>query len=144
MTYPSFLEPNNEEEIKLLSGEKIIVPKKSIVLRSWSGEKLKNTFGGKPLVNFNGKPMFLEMCILKLGEISSWNGRWIQTYQMKGKKPYYLKEWVDDKLSNQTSIEIQDKTVNNLLEEISTGNKGYSGCWAKKSTGLIRPRDLCG
>jgi len=128
MNYPSLLEPNGQEEIELPSG-KILVPKKQIQLKEWRGEKINNTFGEKPLVDFNGIPFFVELAILKIGQIASWEGRWIETYAMKKEGPYFFENWLDDHLKKQKSIAIENETIKALLKKIATQNGGYSGCW---------------
>jgi len=127
--YPSLLVPNAKEKLFINNGQEVQIPKKELVFQKWKGEKLNNTFGNKPLIDFDGVPVFAEIAILKLGLISSWKGRWIETYGMKGNNPYYLSDWVDDKLGKQKSSEIESDKVKSVIEQIAQENNGYSGTW---------------
>ena len=63
MLYPSLLEPNDWEVIKLEDRERSI-PKKRLILKEWDGPELEYSFGNKPLIDFNGIPLFAELSIL--------------------------------------------------------------------------------
>lgn len=128
MNYPSLLVPNDIEKIHL-NDRTLSIPKKTATFKKWHGSKLKNTFGNKPLIDFNGTPMFVEIAILKLGIISSWNGRWVETYAMKKNSPYYFMDWIDDDLVNQKSIEVQETRIREIIESIKTEHRGFSGFW---------------
>ncbi len=62
-SYPKILTPT-EEELFLLKEETIKIPKCIIKFDRWLGDPIKETFGGKPIVCVDGKPMFAELAIM--------------------------------------------------------------------------------
>lgn len=118
------------EEITLSSGQKIQIPKCSPVFKKWMGQPIKETFGGKALVDVDGHPMFAELAIMHLFIASGWQARWIEVYATGDKEPKILSEWKDDKYKNQTLSPITNGTVTERLKKIAALNGlSYSGCW---------------
>lgn len=46
----------------------------------WHGAAPTFDFGRKPILNFQGKPVFAELAILRLLQADGWEGAWIETY----------------------------------------------------------------
>jgi hypothetical protein len=127
--HPQLLNPT-DIEIFYLGNDEIKIPKCIIKFDKWAGEPIKETFGGKPIVCMNNKPMFAELAIMTLFKMSGWKSRWIETYGKSKKHPIYLSEWKDDKFKNQIEDPIEDKNILELLSGIaSCNNDSYSGCW---------------
>jgi hypothetical protein len=127
--YPSLLNPT-DIEIFILNGKPVEIPKVILTFKEWKGTPIANTFGGKPLIDFDGVPIFAELVIMKLFKISGWQARWIETYGAKVTMPFYLSNWTDGKLLAQPIDLIQDDKINIILNEISAINgNSYSGCW---------------
>src|ERR1700712_5442299 len=127
--YPSLLKPTSIE-LFTINDKSIEIPKSTIAFKKWEGLAIANTFGGKPLVDFDGVPMFAELAIMKLFIISGWNARWIETYGASDKAPYHFSDWIDAKLTGQPIDLIQEEHILTRLNEISLINKNfYSGCW---------------
>ena len=116
--YPSLLNPTDIETF-ILNGKPVEIPKLIVCFKEWKGTPISNTFGGKPLIDFNGKPMFAELTIMKLFIISGWQARWIETYGASDKRPYHFSNWIDDKLTGQPVDMIQDIHILELLNAVS-------------------------
>ena len=106
----------------------IEIPRCTINLIKWDGEPIHDTFGGKPLVSVENKPMFAELAIMTLFANDNWDTRWIEVY---GKStPVFLSEWKDDKYKNQIHHPFDNKDPETLLQDIASKNRNsYSGCW---------------
>ena len=126
---PTLLIPNDIEQFSI--GEKFIkIPKCILTFRRWSGDPVKESFGGKALIDVDGKPMFAELAIANLFKRSGWQARWIETYGKNKKNPMFLSKWEDEKYRHQTATPIKDNFVLKCLSEIASANgDSYSGCW---------------
>lgn len=131
-SYPSLLKPT-DVQMFVLDNRTLEVPKTIITFKQWKGVPI-NTFGGKPLIDFDGKPVFAELAIMKLFIISGWQARWIETYGASDKTPFHFSDWIDGNLSEQVRDTIEDNNILNTLNAISVINSNkygnsYSGCW---------------
>lgn len=88
MDYPELLKPVSSQRIELPSREEVEVPK-STVFRKWTGEIPKDTYNGKPILEFDGKIAFAELVILRIFEQAGWEGRWIGSYRNKSLVGYW-------------------------------------------------------
>ena len=128
-TFPSTLIPDSFET-HIIDGIEINIPIVHLEFKKWDGEPIANTFGGKGLIDYKGKPMFAELAIQCTALEAGWNARWVETYAMKNKVPYYFTEWSDGGLTTQLQEPITDKAQIDILELIAeNNNKSYSGCW---------------
>ena len=127
--YPSLLRPTNFE-LFVVSNNAIEIPEVVLKFEKWEGAVINNTFGGKPVVDFKGEPMFAELAIMKLFIESGWQARWIETYGASTKKPFHFSNWIDGKLSEQNVDLIEDDAIIGVLNDVSILNSNsYSGCW---------------
>lgn len=78
--FPKELQPNGEEKIDLPNGESVFLPMCNQTFELWSGPPVAFDYGGKPILDFNGKPCFAELAILQLLLGSGWEGVWIESY----------------------------------------------------------------
>ncbi len=123
MQYPHTLIPTSYEEIPLLTGS-VRVPKAMLSFKPWHGVPLKDTFGGKQVIDSSGEPVFAELAILRLLQAEGWQGAWVDTYRNK--------KWI----TVEQRIELPpDQTE--LLEQIyhSTGSRAGSFdvyCWRER------------
>lgn len=53
------------------------------LLPLWKGEPIQNTYGNKPVLNYNGKPLFAELFALRQFNEKGYNGVWADTYRRK-------------------------------------------------------------
>ena len=120
---------NSFEEITLPSGATILVPKINIIFKEWKGEPIEHTFGNKPLIDVNGKPVFAELAIMHLFIRLGWQSRWIETYGKNKQKPIFLNNWKDELFKNQIPALIKNDSVMSRLKKIAALNGSYSGCW---------------
>jgi len=96
----------------------------------WTGQPLSETFGGKPIVSFDNKPMFAELAIVNHFSSYGWDARWMETYGRGKKGPICLSAWKDDKYKNQIHNPILTEKIVNLCASIGKANcNSYSGCW---------------
>lgn len=132
MIYPYFsslLRPNANEHV-LVKDQSCAIPKIELQFRRWDGISLNNTLNGKPLIDFDGHPVFAELCLYKLMRLSDWQARWIEIYGSPTKAPRLLTTWDDDRLTVQQHRPITDPWVASLLQRIAAANVGtYAGCW---------------
>jgi len=125
--YPAIFTPSDAEPF-ILGGETVLIPKCVVHFDKWTGAPIQETFGGKPLVCFDDKPMFAELAIMNHFVREGWEARWVETY---GKAiPIYLAEWKDDKYRNQIHSPFPEKDIDALLADIAEQNaNSYAGCW---------------
>ena len=127
--YPAFFIPT-DKEIFNIENTQIEIPKCVIQFERWNGEKVKETFGGKPIVCLQGKAMFAELAIMKTFILEGWEARWIETYGKSKAQPIHLSDWKDDKYKNQIANPILNKDIIEVLSGIAKyNNDSNSGCW---------------
>ncbi len=127
--YPATFVPDHEESYTL-NGVEYTLPATTLAFKKWEGASIKNTFGGKPLVNYDEIPMFAELAIQRTILKNGWSARWVETYASKGNNPYYFVNWLDAPLTQQAVEPLNDLHHQNLLAKIAVQNgNSYSGCW---------------
>lgn len=127
--YPAKLIPTDIERFELNEGA-IEIPKSILTFDKWNGQPVKETFGGKPIVMVDNKPMFAELAIMKTFISDGWDARWIETYARANREPICLTEWKDDVYKNQNHVPILDVDIKKLMVEIAKFNlNSYAGCW---------------
>jgi len=106
------------------------IPTVDINFRKWSGVPLINSFGRKPLLDYQGTPMFAELAIQKLASSNGWSSRWVSTYAAVKENPRFLDKWLDKPIQEQKNNPIGDSQTRRFLEKIaSRKNNSFSGCW---------------
>jgi hypothetical protein len=129
MLYPDLLIPNATERITI-DNKTVEIPKCILKFDKWEGQPIENTFGGKPLLDFEGNPVFAELLISHIFRNAGWDSRWVETYGKPKLFPIYLMNWKDTSYKNQLNHPIKSKKINQLLEEIAkTNNNTFGGCW---------------
>jgi hypothetical protein len=99
-----------------------------------------NSWGGKPAVEYEGRPVFAELAITRMVIKAGWSARWVEVYYLKDKEPYYLMDWNDAKPFKQTSVPLDSPYHLKLMSSIekrciarSYGSAkrrgGYAGAW---------------
>lgn len=88
MTWPEDLEPSTTQPFSLKDGRVVEVPKAVPCFSRWSGQLPGDTFGGKAVLNFKGRPAFAELIILWSFLEARWEGVWVDSF---GKR--YLREF---------------------------------------------------
>jgi hypothetical protein len=69
--------------LKLPSGDSVSVPRCQCLFRPWQGKPIRDTYGGKTILEFDGKPVFAELAILGTLQRAGWDGVWVDTYRRK-------------------------------------------------------------
>ena len=122
----------NSKSFEVIESEsgKYYITKYELTFNVWKGKAIKNTFGGKVLVDVNGKASFAELAIVDYLKRNGWNARWIETYGRPPMDPFMLTEWNDVCYREQIHVPITDVEISETLVGIAklNGNK-FSGCW---------------
>lgn len=92
LIYPSLLRPTTSENISIAT-EIVAVPKVELWLRPWPGAAIADNFGGKPLIEVAGRPVFAELAVYELFRLSGWEARWVETYGAPAKNPQCYTDW---------------------------------------------------
>lgn len=88
----------------------------------WDGESPGSNYGGKPIVDFAGKPAFAELAVLWTLDAAGWDGVWVT--HAGGREKHRRGFW-----GEQRPCEVPS-TVLAFLEGIRTGRGGTSrGTW---------------
>lgn len=89
-----------------------------------------HTFGGKALVEVDGRAQVAEVAILRAFEEAGWQGRWVETYAKPALCPGLWRAWQAEGPTAQVHLSIEEAWVNEHLERIAAANGNtYSGCW---------------
>ena len=90
----------------------------------WQGEMIDN-YGGKAILNFNGKPLFAELAALHMFTDLGFQGVWVDTFRNKyrnglpeNSKPVCLPAEIDEKLKEIIKVNGTSKGVWDLLGRI--------------------------
>lgn len=86
--------------------------------KKWNGKPLSDTYGGKAVINYRGKPLFAELAIVRNLEKEGWKAIWIDNFS-KGFR-----------VSRQTLKPLTKLPADKLefLQNIA-GSKSICGCW---------------
>jgi hypothetical protein len=78
--YPTLLTPTTTQLFRLASGE-VAVPKATPVFVAWPGQQPDDTYNGKQVLAFEGRPAFAELAVLWSLNALGWQGVWIDSYR---------------------------------------------------------------
>jgi hypothetical protein len=74
---------DSTETVVLPSGKIVHLPKCKTLFKVWRGKRIKDTYGGKTLLTFKGKPLFAELVTLQVLKKEGWHGVWVDSYRHK-------------------------------------------------------------
>jgi hypothetical protein len=77
MKYPASLQPTTTETLEFESGLSVLVPKATPMFSKWRGALIKDTYGKKTVLEFDGRPGFAELIILWTLQKEGWQGVWV-------------------------------------------------------------------
>lgn len=77
------LTPTLLEQLNLPSGLQVQIPKCEFVFKEWKGEPIKDTYNNKPVIDYDGRPLFAELATLKMFQKEGWSGVWVDSYRNK-------------------------------------------------------------
>lgn len=83
MDYSEILSPTTVHEFSLSSGKTVRIPMVCPKFVRWQGAVDFDDYGGKKLLNFEDKPTFAELLILRCLEKSGWQGVWVDTFRSR-------------------------------------------------------------
>jgi len=83
MHIPPILRAISFEPFTLEGGTVVQVPKATPSFPLWKGVPLSDSYGGKPVLEHAGTPLFAELVILRHLQASGWIGAWIDTYRSR-------------------------------------------------------------
>jgi hypothetical protein len=128
-SYPKDIRPDHGETL-LVGENEVSIPSINLVFSRWRGEPIQYTFGGKPIIDYEGKAMFVELAIMNMAIRNGWSARWVETYGSKSIEPFYFTDWLDAPLRQQGSQPLDSSYHRDLLAKIASQNGGvYLGCW---------------
>ena len=116
-----FLQPYkvDGELFSLSSGADIFIQKYFLTFTPWKGASIANTYNNKPVIDWNGEPVFAELAVLRLFQSHGWEGVWVDSYRRKYR--IGLPDVVEP-------IEIPSKQ-RDLIESIKAKTGRSGGCW---------------
>jgi hypothetical protein len=119
MNFPASLRPTCFQKVLLLPIRWFReIPKVQPVFKEWKGRKVRETYGGKAILDFYGKPEFAELGILRLMEHAGWSGVWVDTFRNAFRTQYWPANRVDLPPKHQK-----------LFDRIAKKAKCESGCF---------------
>jgi hypothetical protein len=74
------LYPDSQMEVLLPSGKVTDLPVCYPTFSLWKGSIDIFSYGGKPLIDYEGAPIFAELAILRILLADGWDGVWVETY----------------------------------------------------------------
>lgn len=81
--WPDNLLPTSSESITIAAGRVLDVPKATPTFALWTGTSPGDNFGGKPILDFKGRPAFAELAILWNFLEAGWDGVWVDSYRRR-------------------------------------------------------------
>ncbi len=121
---PEILRPTSVCRVALPSGRTVELPQCCPSFERWRGA-LVFTFGNKPLLAWEGKPIFAELLVLRLLQQDGWDGVWVSSY---GGEKYVTAMPSDPMMTGVTVSLPSDKA--DVLEEIrKAGAQRAGGCF---------------
>lgn len=74
---------SGSEKFSLSSGKQVPIQKYFLTFNPWKGASIPNTYNNKPVIDWNGEPVFAELAVLQLFQSYGWSGVWVDTYRKK-------------------------------------------------------------
>ena len=132
-------EPTTWELLLLGPGRKEAVRKATPGFPKWAGESPGSDYGGKPIVDFEGRPAFAELTILWTVNSAGWDGLWVT--HAGGREKHRRGFW-----GPQEAFTAPDPVLAFLSRVRSNRGDSSKGtwdivCWPRDAT-LITPADL--
>ena len=89
MHWPSELQPTDFEQIAFSDDQVVQVQKAKPLFTLWPGKSVADTYNGKPILDFQGRPGFAELVILWSFEAAGWVGAWMDSYRRRTLRGYW-------------------------------------------------------
>ena len=116
-----FLQPYkvDGEIFSLSSGVQVSIQKYFLHFNEWKGTPIPNTYNNKPVIDWNGEPVFAEFAVLCLFQSHGWEGVWVDSYRRK------YRTGLPDVAE---PVELPGKQKQ-LIESIRAKTGRSGGCW---------------
>jgi hypothetical protein len=121
---PPELKPTTTMKLALPSGRTVELACCQPQFDRWTGSSLNFTFGGKPVLTYGGQPVFAELLILRLLEVTGWTGTWVSSYG--GIK--FLREMPKDPSLVRASQRLPETQIS-LIDKIQRRSNRRGGCF---------------
>lgn len=105
--------------VRLPSGRRISLKRSRVTFAPWTGDAIRNRYGGRPVVEFGGRPLFPELAVLHALRNDGWDGVWIDGLRQKN--------WID--LPERSDPVTLPARPTRLLRSIVRRNGGLAGAW---------------
>lgn len=111
--------PKTSETFVLPSGKVVVIPKAEVLFSLWKGDAVKDSYGNKHILEYDGRPLFAELVVLNTLKKEGWDGVWVDSYRkcFRTKMPEGAKE-------NHELPEIPAKFFKTI-----TARTDFKGCW---------------
>jgi len=119
MKYPASLQPTTTETMTLPSGRSVSFPKTTPTFPLWRGDPVEDNYGGKDILDFDGRPAFAELAILWTLQNDGWQGVWVDSFCRAFRTGYW----------NSLPQKSLPQKPSSLPEEIWNLAKTPSGVW---------------
>jgi hypothetical protein len=90
-----------------------------LTFRPWRGQPVADAYGNKPVVEYDGQPLFAELAIVRLVEQEGWTGVWVDTYRQR-----FLRD-----LPGAGDEVPPPEPARELYGRIASRAGGAGGCW---------------
>jgi hypothetical protein len=87
--YPRALRPTSTHSFHTADGRTVAVAKATPTFVRWHGAPPGDDYGGKEILDVDGRPAFAELAILREFERDGWAGVWVDTYRNKFRRAYW-------------------------------------------------------
>jgi hypothetical protein len=124
--------PADRETIRLFSGREVDVTKWCPSFEKWTGSPIKKTLR-KPVIKFEGRPLFAELATLRLLQKQGWDGVWVSPFH-RGKCYSDLPERMPPRVLPEARrqmldrVEVRADMFARAYERRRAPNR-WSGCW---------------
>lgn len=119
VSLPENLAPTQFEDVEISPGVIVAVQKATPLFRLWRGTAPSDTYRGKQVLDYDGRPAFAELYILWSLVEQGWQGVWIDTFGHRFRKGYW---------DQSPSLELPIEQAS-LLNRISGDGSSWSGSW---------------
>jgi hypothetical protein len=79
LEFPLF--PDGRRSVKVESTGALSLPRTRPSFEAWRGRAPRGPYSGKPVVNVDGRPAFVELAIVALLNAAGWKSAWFDTYR---------------------------------------------------------------
>jgi len=104
------------EQISFPSGETVQVQKRAFVFNRWTGAPV-DTYGGKPVIELGGEPLFAELTLLRHFQKEGYDGVWVDTYRNRFRRSM-----------SEESVKLP-QSIRELYNQIMAANGRRRGWW---------------